>query len=177
MSNETKMTLGASIILNRVLNAILFEQPKEGSTTEPVERNLPFSLKYKLQRAKSLVEKDCIFFDKERESLIKKLGVESEDHTTIQIPDDKLEEYKKTLMEMVQLEVTHEFLKIKPEDVENIDVEGISTEEVGLFMALLIDDEALVEDLKKPIEMPKVDASSEEVDSTEECDTCKLPSA
>ena len=168
MSNETKMTLGASVVLNKVLNSILFT---DQTSTPPVERNLPFSLKYKLQRAKSLVEKDCMFFDKEREDLIKKLGVESGDHSTIQIPDDKLEEYKKTLMDMVQLEITHDFLKIKPEDVENIDVEGISTEEVGLFMALLIDDDALIEELKKPI----VSTTLKEEESTvTDCPECEI---
>lgn len=151
MANDIKMTLGASIILNKVLNAILFV---DQSTTPAKERPLSLPIKYKLQRAKSLVEKDCAFFDTERDNLIKEMGVEKEDHSAIYVPEDKLDEYKKRLTELVQLEISHDFLKIKPEDVANIDVEGLTTEEVALFMAYLIDDEDLIKDLSTPIEKP-----------------------
>ena len=82
------------------------------------------------------------------------MGVEKEDHSAIYVPEDKLDEYKKRLTELVQLEISHDFLKIKPEDVANIDVEGLTTEEVALFMAYLIDDEDLIKDLSTPIEKP-----------------------
>lgn len=152
MANDIKMTLGASIILNKVLNAILFV---DQTTTPMTERSLNLPIKYRLQRAKSMVEKDCVFFDNERDNLIKEMGVEKEDHSAIYVPEEKMDEYKKKLTEIIQLEVTHDFMKLKPEDVANIDVEGLTTEEVALFMAYLIDDEALMKELNTPIEKPE----------------------
>lgn len=143
--SEVKMTIGASIVLNKVLTLILFTDP---NSEKPIERNLPMSVKYKLQRAKSLVEKDCIFFEQKRAELVKKHGnpVEGKEGS-YEVPEDKMEDYKKDLLEVFQIEVSHEFLKMDPEDISEIDVEGVSTEEIGLFMAILIKDEALEKDL------------------------------
>lgn len=156
-SKEIKMTIGASIVLNKVLTMILFS---DADPKNPVERNLPLSLKYKLQRAKSVVEKDCAYFDKEKNELIVKLGVEDVEKKQIYIPDDKMEEYRAELLKLLQIEVSHSFMKIKPESIADIDVEGISTEEISVLMAVLIEDEDLVEDLKTPIEKPE-EATSE----------------
>lgn len=148
--NEVKMTIGASIVLNKVLTLILFTDP---NPDKPIERSLPMSVKYKLQRAKSLVEKDCIFFEQKRADLVKKYGVAEEGKgDTLTVPDDKMDAYRKDLLDVFQIEVSHEFLKMNPEDVSEINVEGVSTEEISLFMAILIKDDALEKDLLTPIE-------------------------
>lgn len=144
-NDKITMTIGASIILNKVLTLILFTDPTPGKT---VERVLPFSVKYCLQRAKSQVEKDCATFEQRKADLIKRLGVPQEnDPNTIAVPEDKMAEYKDDLLKILQEQVEHQFLRLKPQDVLSIDVEGLSVEEVSLFMALLIDDAELTEEL------------------------------
>ena len=163
--NEVKMTIGASIVLNKVLTLILFTDP---NPDKPIERSLPMSVKYKLQRAKSLVEKDCIFFEQKRADLVKKYGVAEEGkEDTLTVPDDKMDAYRKDLLEVFQIEVSHEFLKMNPEDVSEINVEGVSTEEISLFMAILIKDDALEKDLLTPIEAP-AETGEEKVKEGEE---------
>ena len=152
MSNEINMTIGVSIVLNKVLTSIIFIDP---NPEKPSERILPLSIKYKLQRAKNMVEKDCIYFENEKAKVIKDLGEEK--GGDISIPKEKEEEYKSRLLSILQTEVAHNFIKLKPADVSDINVEGISTEEVSLFMATLIEDEDLEKDLNTPVSSKKED--------------------
>lgn len=139
------MTIGASIMLNKVLTLMLFTDPTPGKT---VERVLPFPIKYCLQRAKSRVEKDCATFERRKAYLIRSLGVPQEGNPdVITVPEDKMDEYKDGLLKVLQEQVEHRFFKLKPQDVLNIDVEGLSVEEVGLFATLLVDDAELTEEL------------------------------
>lgn len=146
MAEPTKMTIGASIALNDVLTKILYEDP---NAEKPMERDLPLNVKYKLQKSKGLFEKDYLFFEQERNNLIKKYGAEKDG--VYSVSEEKLEDYKKDVLDVVKLEVEHELPKLKPEDVENIDVKGITTEEVNLFMSALIEDPTFVKDMQTPI--------------------------
>lgn len=146
MAEPTKMTIGASIALNDILTKILYLDP---DAEKPVERDLPLNVKYKLQKSKGLFEKDYLFFEQERNNLIRKYGTEKDG--VVKVDDDKLDDYKKDVIEVVKLEVEHDLPKIKPEDVEDIDVKGITTEEVNLFMSALIEDPEYVKDMQTPI--------------------------
>ena len=150
MAEPIKMTIGASIALNEVLTKILYLDPE---AEKPTERDLPLNVKYKLQKNKGLFEKDYIFFEQERNNLIKKYGKEVDG--VVKVEDDKLEEYKKAVLDIVKFEVEHELAKLKPSDVEDIDVKGITADEVTLFMRALVDDPTFEKDLSTPVTLPK----------------------
>lgn len=113
------------------------------------EREIPFNVKYKLQRCKDVFEKDFKFFEAERISLIKKLGKQEGDQMVV--PADKMKDFSAELMKILKIKVEHSIKKLTPEEVEVIDIKDATIEEVDIFTALLVDDKELTEDMNKPI--------------------------
>ena len=134
------MTLSASIVLYKALVKILLDE--NGN-----ERDLPFNIKYKLLRSKSMLEKDAILYDNARIKLIEKFGITPETQLTEEVQKEFFEEIKKVLI----AEVDHDFKKLSVDEVGLIDIRGISNDETELFMVLLVDDPELVNDLQTPI--------------------------
>lgn len=157
-----KISYSASLILNKVLVKILYT---DSNPEHPAERDLPFNIKYKLQRAKSQIEPDLIDFNDKRDTIIKKYGVENPDTHMYSIPEDKKDDAIRELMILGETQTDHAFIKLKPEDVENIDVEGVSAEEITVFMVALIDDPAF----KAELERIKVEASDKPSDVAVPC--------
>ena len=135
-----KMTLSASIVLYKALVKILLDENGE-------ERDLPFNIKYKLLRSKSMLEKDALLYDNSRIKLIEKYGITPDTQLSEDVQKEFFEEIKKVLV----AEVDHDFKKLSVEEVELIDIKGISNDEIELFMVLLVDDPDLVNDLQTPI--------------------------
>lgn len=164
------MTYSASIVLNKVLTNILFI---DSDPAHPAERILPFNVKYKLQRAKSQVEADVADFERQRGDLIREFKVTAStdpetNETVITAGNGTQDEFFKKLLEVANTQVEHEFLKLKPEDVEDINVEGITTEEISVFMIALIDDDKLKEEINK---LKNSSEATEESTSPEETPT------
>ena len=134
------MTLSASIVLYKALVKILLDENGE-------ERDLPFNIKYKLLRSKSMLEKDALLYDNSRIKLIEKYGITTDTKLSEDVQKEFFEEIKKVLI----AEVDHDFKKLSVEEVELIDIKGISNDEIELFMVLLVDDPDLVNDLQTPI--------------------------
>lgn len=134
------MTLSASIVLYKTLIKILLDE--NGN-----ERDLPFNVKYKLLRAKNMLEKDALVYENERVSLIEKYQITPSDIVTEETHKEFFDEIKKVL----SIEVDHDFQKLTPEDVALLSINGIANDEVELFMVLLVDDPAFVNDLQTPI--------------------------
>lgn len=159
----SKMTLGYSVSLFLLIDKILYIG---GSDVEsPVERPLPFNIKYKLQRASDMLLKDYAHYDQFRTDLIKRIGVE--DNGTISVTEDRMEEFKKSLSEILATEVEHTFKKLRPEEVEEItDGVDVSCTEMNLFISYLVEDDAFLRDISTPIEgdakEDKKDAGSSE---------------
>lgn len=146
---NTKMTIGYSVSLFMIIDKLLYVN---GSNVEsPVERPLPFNVKYKLQRASDVLLKDYAHYEQFRTTLIKNIGVESDGK--ISVPEERMDEFKESLSELFSTEVEHSFMKLKPEEVDEItDGVNISCNEMNLFISYLVEDDSLVKDLSTPIE-------------------------
>ena len=141
MPND-KFFIAESIAAYRIIDKILFE-------ADGTERPLPFNIKYKLQRCRDIFSKDYKFFENERISLIKKYGTAEGD--VMRVSDDKMQEFSTELKKISEIQVEHNIKKLKPEDVEAIEITDATTEEMDIFIALLVEDEELIADLKRPI--------------------------
>ena len=144
---DNKYYLAESIAAYRIIDKILFE-------ADGTERPLPFDVKYKLQRCRDMFSKDYGFFENERIKLVKKYGEEDKETKMVKVPEDKMKEFSDDMKRIAEIQVTHNIRKLKPEDVDYIKITDATTEEMDIFMALLVEDTELVEDLKTPI-LPK----------------------
>ena len=87
---DTKMTIGYSVSLFLIIDKLLYVN---GSNVEsPVERPLPFNVKYKLQRASDVLLKDYAHYEQFRTTLIKNLGVEEDGK--ISVPEERMDEFR-----------------------------------------------------------------------------------
>ena len=154
-----KMTLGYSVALFTIVDKILYIG---GSNVgNPVERSLPFNVKYKLRRASDVLIKDYAHYEQFRTTLIKNLGVEEDGR--ISVPEDKMEEFRASMTEMMSTEVEHSFMKLKPSEVNEItDGVDVTCTEMDLFISYLVEDDSLVTDLMTPIGETKTEEVKEE---------------
>ena len=145
---DTKMTIGYSVSLFLIIDKLLYVN---GSNVEsPVERPLPFNVKYKLQRASDVLLKDYAHYEQFRTTLIKNLGVEEDGK--ISVPEERMDEFRESLAELLTTEVEHSFKKLRPEEVDEItDGVEISCNEMNLFISYLVEDDSLIKDLSTPI--------------------------
>lgn len=141
-----KLSVAESITLIKVIEKIIFKT--EGN--QLVDRTIPANLRYKLQRLHDLFEKDYNFFEEQRVAIIKELGTQDEEGNT-KVADDKMEEFKNKLMDKIKIQVSHNVIKITPEDMLSLDMNDITSEEMSIFMHYLIDDPDLTKDMETPI--------------------------
>lgn len=136
-----KTTLAVSISLFRAIDKIL-------AYADEHNKPIPANVKYKLLRCRGMLEKDYLFFEEKRVETVKKYGKESDNQ--IRVEEDKMEEFRTELLEVVNKEVSHTFdLKLKPEDVDYLTADNLLSEELNLLMVFLIDDPALFEEATK----------------------------
>lgn len=150
---EDKIPVVYCITLYKVLDKILYVDGSE-KVDNPVERELPFNVKYKLQRNLDILLKDYIFYQSKRSELINKYGTKNEEGTATIVNDpDSIEKFKQELLEAINTLVEHTFKKFTPDEVNSITSNiNITTNEMQIFIAYLVDDPELVNDIKKGIE-------------------------
>lgn len=169
--DTNKMTIGYSVSLFLVIDKILYIG---GSNVEsPVERPLPFNVKYKLQRASDVLMKDYAHYEQFRTDLIKSMGEEA--NGKISVPKEKTEEFMNSLSVILSKEVEHSFKKLRPNEVEEItDGVEISCNEMNLFISYLVEDEDFIKDISTPIEETTTEESTEK-ESNEPTLTVETP--
>jgi len=121
-----------SISLYNVLNKILFIEFDEKNAKE---RELPFNVKYKLQKDLDMVSKDYIYFENERNNLIKQYGEEAEGK--VKVTDENMSTYKEEVMKILNMEVTHKFALLTEEEINSIKDVNIECHEMELFIMYL----------------------------------------
>ena len=131
--SEVTMTLAASVTLTNIIDYILTDE--NGN-----ERDLTFDLKYKLLRNKNVLAEDSYRFNEKRVATIRELGVVNEETNTVSVPDEKMEEFKSTMLEFASSTVTRDLVKISMDDVSLLKMPAISSTEMDLFMAVMVDD-------------------------------------
>ena len=147
-----KITIAASVALCRVLEGMLFEADSD----QFKETDLPFNVRYKIQRNLDLLTKDKAYFESERQNLIKKYGAKKEDEPSkIEVTPENMQDFQDDILKIMAIEVEHKFFKFTPEEVFLISDVKAQAYEMDLFIAYLVDDPDREEDLKTPIEPEK----------------------
>lgn len=131
--SEVTMTLAASVTLTNIIDYILTDESGN-------ERDLTFDLKYKLLRNKNVLAEDFYHFNEKRVATVRELGVVNEETNTVSVPDEKMEEFKSTMLEFASSTVTRDLVKISMDDVSLLKMPAISSTEMDLFMAVMVDD-------------------------------------
>lgn len=131
--HEVTMTLAASVTLTNIIDYILTDESGK-------ERDLSFDLKYKLLRNKNVLAEDAYSFDAKRVETVRSLGVVNEETNTISVPPEKQEEFRNVMMEFASSTVTRELVKISMDDVSLLKMPALSSTEMDLFMAVMVDD-------------------------------------
>ena len=136
----------AVLTLIEVLEKILFKPAENNgdNKTAPVERSLPFGLKYKLVSNYNSLVTAASDYDTKRKEIIKKYGVENEETHEYSIQDEEskskaLDEIVKMLAESVIVEV----LKVPTKEIEEVNDESIelSTLDIILLQEFLVKEE------------------------------------
>ena len=136
----------AVLTLIEVLEKILFKLAENNgdNKTVPVERSLPFGLKYKLVSNYNSLVIAASDYDTKRKEIIKKYGVENEETHEYSIQDEEskskaLDEIAKMLSESVIVEV----LKVPTKEIEEVNDESIelSTVDIILLQEFLVEKE------------------------------------
>ena len=127
----------AVLTLIEVLEKILFKFAENNgdNKTAPVERSLPFGLKYKLVSNYNSLVTVASDYDTKRKEIIKKYGVENEETHEYSIQDEEskskaLDEIVKMLAESVIVEV----LKISTKEIEEVNDESIELSTVDIIL-------------------------------------------
>lgn len=127
----------AVLTLIEVLEKILFKFAENNgdNKTAPVERSLPFGLKYKLVSNYNSLVTVASDYDTKRKEIIKKYGVENEETHEYSIQDEEskskaLDEITKMLAESVIVEV----LKISTKEIEEVNDESIELSTVDIIL-------------------------------------------
>ena len=127
----------AVLTLIEVLEKILFKlaENNDDNKTAPVERSLPFGLKYKLVSNYNSLVIAASDYDTKRKEIIKKYGVENEETHEYSIQDEEskskaLDEIAKMLAESVIVEV----LKISTKEIEEVNDESIELSTVDIIL-------------------------------------------
>ena len=127
----------AVLTLVEVLEKILFKPAENNgdNKTVPVERSIPFGLKYKLVSNYNSLVTVASDYDTKRKEIIKKYGVENEETHEYSIQDEEskskaLDEITKMLAESVVVEV----LKISTKEIEEVNDESIELSTVDIIL-------------------------------------------
>ena len=134
---KTNIPRSAVLTLIEVLEKILFKPAENNgdNKTAPVERSLPFGLKYKLVSNYNSLVTAASDYDTKRKEIIKKYGVENEETHEYSIQDEEskskaLDEIAKMLAESVVVEV----LKISTKEIEEVNDESIELSTVDIIL-------------------------------------------
>ena len=142
--NEVKMSIKVSLVLNEILDIMLYDEDRN-------QRKLPFRLVSKLVRNKAILEKDEKEFYAYKSLLISRYGEAKDDRYEITDPE-KLKLYEKDIMEALDVEVSHNVLKIKLEELDKMTAElDISKEAMVVLQQFLVDDAEFVKDLETEV--------------------------
>lgn len=127
----------AVLTLIEVLEKILFKPAENNgdNKTVPVERSIPFGLKYKLVSNYNSLVTVASDYDTKRKEIIKKYGVEDEETHEYSIQNEEskskaLDEITKMLAESVIVEV----LKISTKEIEEVSDESIELSTVDIIL-------------------------------------------
>ena len=169
VDNETiTMTLAIALALDEICQKLMYSVVEKDGKKVVVDRELPFRLRYRLSRNRTLLSKDVELFNKRKALLFAQYGEPTEDGENVTITnEDNLEKYKQAMSDLLDKEVTHTFFTLAPEDLDLVKDSDIliSPEAMSVFIAYMTDDQEIRESFRTVVNIvpPKEETKAEEV--------------
>lgn len=163
----SKINYSIALILDDCINKILYDE--EGN-----ERTLPFKLKYKINKNKSLISKDVSDFEKIKMQLIAIYGEPTTDGKEVVVKDpNKVDAFMKAINLLLLQEIEHSITKIEEEDLSSLTMNiNIPYPKLEIFQAYMCDEPELLKELttgaRFNIDLPVVPENFEEKIKEEE---------
>ena len=156
-TEQINITLGVSLILGDVTNLLLYTKKKGPDGKDYyVDRELPFRLRYRLNKNRLLFEKDSKEFQKQRLFALAKYGEATPEGDNVTINDPQKQElFRQEIARILDIPVSHNIIGIEPEDldlVKDTDIE-ISPDAMALFIGYMTNDPELQKDLSTQINL------------------------
>lgn len=138
----SKINYSIALILDDCINKILYDE--EGN-----ERTLPFKLKYKINKNKSLISKDVSDFEKIKLQLIAIYGEPAADGKEVVVKDpNKVDAFMKAINLLLLQEIEHSITKIEEEDLSSLTMNiNIPYPKLEIFQAYMCDEPELLKEL------------------------------
>ena len=154
-SEQIEITLGVSLILRDIINELLYCRKTTPEGKEyVVDRELPFRLRYRLNKNRLVFEKDVNEFQNRRLLALAKYGEATPDGKNVVINDPQKQEFfKQEISDLIETPVTHSIIKLEPDDIELVtdtDI-NLSPDAMGLFIGYMTNDPELQKDLDTKI--------------------------
>lgn len=168
MTEEVKLPIAYSISLYNIIEKLLFKNGGLSNIDKSTlkERDLPFNIKYKLHRNYDILLKDYSYFELQRNNLVKMYGVEENGRVTVK--EENIEVYKQELLKSINIEVSHNFIKLTQDEVSKLALNIDTTaEEMNLFISFMVEDDSFVKDLQTPIDGVSTERVTEDKIETE----------
>ena len=177
VDNETiTMTLAIALALDEICQKLMYSVVEKDGKKVVVDRELPFRLRYRLNRNRTLLSKDVEFFTKRKALLFAQYGEPTEDGENVVINNEEnLAKYKEAMSDLLDKEVSHTFFTLSPEDLDMVKDSDIliSPEAMSVFIAYMTDDEEVKKSFRTvvnivPNKEEKVTKEAEAPKATEE---------
>lgn len=179
VNNETiTMTLAIAVALDEIIQKLMYSVVEKDGKKVLVDRELPFRLRYRLNRNRTLLSKDVELFNKRRALLFAQYGEPTEDGQNVTITNEEnLAKFKEELSNLLDREVSHTFYTLAPEDLDTINDTDIliSPEAMSVFIAYMTDDEEVRKSLRTVVNIvpPKEEVNETPLKETEKEETSK----
>ena len=173
------MTLAIALALDEICQKLMYSVVEKDGKKVVVDRELPFRLRYRLNRNRTLLSKDVEFFTKRKALLFAQYGEPTEDGENVVINNEEnLAKYKEAMSDLLDKEVSHTFFTLSPEDLDMVKDSDIliSPEAMSVFIAYMTDDEEVKKSFRTvvnivPNKEEKVTKEAEAPKATEEVKT------
>lgn len=168
INNESiTMTLAIALALDEICQKLMYSVVEKDGQKVVVDRELPFRLRYRLSRNRTLLSKDVELFNKRKALLFAQYGEPTEDGENVTITNEEnLEKYKQAMSDLLDKEVTHTFFTLAPEDLDMVKDSDIliSPEAMSVFIAYMTDDQEIRESFRTVVNIvpPKEETSTTE---------------
>ena len=169
VDNETiTMTLAIALALDEICQKLMYSVVEKDGKKVVVDRELPFRLRYRLNRNRTLLSKDVEFFNKRKALLFAQYGEPTEDGENVVINNEEnLAKYKEAMSDLLDKEVSHTFFTLSPEDLDMVKDSDIliSPEAMSVFIAYMTDDEEVKKSFRTVVNIvpPKEEEVTKEV--------------
>ena len=171
VDNETiTMTLAIALALDEICQKLMYSVVEKDGKKVVVDRELPFRLRYRLNRNRTLLSKDVEFFTKRKALLFAQYGEPTEDGENVVINNEEnLAKYKKAMSDLLDKEVSHTFFTLSPEDLDMVKDSDIliSPEAMSVFIAYMTDDEEVKKSFRTVVNIvpPKEEEATKEAEA------------